>query len=354
MRYRVALLVAGVALLAAASSAYAQNGSSGASQAALEFVGTPSVRYVKVVNDEGRLFYSLAAVVRLSVPIEPGATGFPVAPELSTGDEIGSVFGGDPAGAIGVRSKNCYSVELQRPRPVATPSEGARWRLGVSQGDTVRDTVGVTLKTVRDAGDWQQQAARRLGCDAVGERVQVGVDRLVVNERPNEVYLGRLEEGQSMEVRKLSASGKYAYGFAYGNANKVGWVRTSGLGATSAGDGDSLRLDGDPFMGGLDGGKVAVGVTLSGPAESQGVEIDGRDAEVRRIGPESGGFFQATVDRGRMESGGMYRVDMRFCDGSDCVDFDARVYLRESYSGRPEQVEDPPRLPGVPPPSPGP
>ncbi len=89
----------------------------------------------------------------------------------------------------------------------------------------------MTLKSGRSAGDWQQQAARRLGCDLVGERVRVGVDRLVVSERPNEVYLGRLEKGQSMKVRKLSASGKYAYGFAYGNANKMGWVRTSGLGA---------------------------------------------------------------------------------------------------------------------------
>jgi hypothetical protein len=346
-------MVVGGALLAAAPSAHAQDGSSGSSEAALEFVGTPSVRYARVVTDEGRRFYSLAAVVRLSVPIEPGATGFPVAPGLSTGDEIGSVFGGNPAGAIGDPSKYCYSVELQRPRPVATPSEGARWRLGVSQGDTVRDTIGVTLKTGRGAGDWQQQAAQRLGCDLVGERVRVGVDRLVVNERPNEVYLGRLEEGQSMKVRKLSASGKYAYGFAYGNANKVGWVRTSGLGAAPAGDGASLRLDGDPFMGGLDGGKVAVGVTLSGPAEPRGVEIDGRAAEVRRIGPESGGVFQATVDRGRMESGGMYRVELRFCDGSDCVDFDDQVYLRESYSGRSEPVEDPPQVPGVPPPSPG-
>ncbi|MDQ3609017.1 MAG: hypothetical protein M3459_08970 [Actinomycetota bacterium] len=229
MQRWMALGAAGAALLAAAPSALAQDGSSGSSQAALEFVGTPSVRYAKVVTDEGR-YWSLAAVVRLSVPIEPGATGFPVAPELSTGDEIGSVFGGNPPGAIGHRSKYCYSVELQRPRPVATPSDGARWRLGISQSNTVRDTVGVTLKTERDGGDWQQQAVRRLGCDVVGERVRVGVDRLVVNQRPNEVYLGRLEEGQSMKVRKLSASGKYAYGFAYGNANKMGWVRTSGLG----------------------------------------------------------------------------------------------------------------------------
>jgi hypothetical protein len=346
------LMVVGGALLAAAPGAHAQDGSSGSSEAALEFVGTPSVRYAKVVTDEGR-YWSLGAVVRLSVPIERAATGFPVAPELSTGDEIGGVFGGDPPAAIGDRSKYCYSVELQRPRPVATPAEGARWRLGISQGDTVRDTIGVTLKTERGGGDWQQQAARRLGCDLVGERVAVGVDRMAVNKRPNEGLLGSLRSPQTFQVRKLSASGKYAYGLAYGDVNEAGWVRTSGLGVAPGSGGDSLQLDGDPFMGGLDGGKVAVGVDLSGPAEPQGVEIDGRRAEVRRIGPESGGVFQATVDRGRMQSGGMYRVDLRFCDGSDCVGFDDQVYLHQSYSGRSERVEDPPKVPGVPPPSPG-
>lgn len=228
MRRGMVLGAVGCALLAAAPGAHAQDRSSGGSQAALEFLGTPSVRYAKVVTDEGR-YWSLAAVVRLSVPIERASTGFPVAPRLSTGDEIGSVFGGDPPAAVGVSSQYCYSVELQRPRPVATPSEGARWRMGVSQDDTVRDTVAVTLKTVRDA-DWQQQAARRLGCDAVGERVAVGVDRLEVNERPNVGRRGTLRSPQTFQVRKLSGSGKYAYGLAYGNVSKVGWVRTSGLG----------------------------------------------------------------------------------------------------------------------------
>ncbi|HEV2820104.1 MAG TPA: hypothetical protein VGW11_06330 [Solirubrobacteraceae bacterium] len=60
-------------------------------------------------------------------------------------------------------------------------------------------------------------------------RIQVCAETLNVTKRPNEAYLGRLEKGQSMLVRKLSASGKYAYGFAYGDANKIGWVLTSGL-----------------------------------------------------------------------------------------------------------------------------
>jgi hypothetical protein len=239
-------MVVGGALLAAAPSAHAQDGSprpqEDSSQAALEFVGTPSVRYAKVSDGERR-FYSLAAVVRLSVPIERAATGFPVAPELSTGDDIeGSAVGGNPASSIGEDSRHCYSMELQRPRPVGTPEEGARWRLGVTTSQTVRDTVEVTLKTVKDS-DWERQAAERLGCmgasdsddsdDLVGKRVPVedGVEQVLVNTRPNEVVIGSLHERQTFKVRKLSASGKYAYGFAYGSANKVGWVLTSELDA---------------------------------------------------------------------------------------------------------------------------
>ncbi|MCP9489300.1 MAG: hypothetical protein MSC31_05430 [Solirubrobacteraceae bacterium MAG38_C4-C5] len=45
-------------------------------------------------------------------------------------------------------------------------------------------------------------------------------------------------------------------------------------GAPGSGGG-SLRLEQEPFMGGLDGGKVATGLDLNGRAEAQGVEIDG-------------------------------------------------------------------------------
>jgi len=67
----------------------------------------------------------------------------------------------------------------------------------------------------------------------VGKRVPVedGVEQVLVNTRPNEGFIGSLRERQTFKVRKLSASGKYAYGFAYGSANKVGWVLTSELDA---------------------------------------------------------------------------------------------------------------------------
>jgi hypothetical protein len=204
-----------------------------------EFVGTPSVRYTKVTDDERR-FYSLAAVARLDRSIEPNQTAFPAAPELRTGQEIGEVFGGNPPSRIGDSSKHCYIAELQRPRPVATPQQGARWQLGISQDDTVKDTVAATLKRPESDSDWQAGAARRLGCyessrsDRTGQersigRLRVDTDILPVFQEPAKIYLGSLQEGESMQVRKYSASGKYAYGFAYGDADKTGWVLASGL-----------------------------------------------------------------------------------------------------------------------------
>ncbi|MCP9490771.1 MAG: hypothetical protein MSC31_12990 [Solirubrobacteraceae bacterium MAG38_C4-C5] len=205
-----------------------------------QFVGTPSVRYVAVGEGDER-FNSLGAVVRLDRSIVASRTGFPTAPELSTGDDItGSVFGGDPPSRIGDSSKHCWVAELQRPRPVATPRQGARWRLGVTTSQTVRDTVGVTLKSPAESG-WELQAADRLGCygtessdaddDLVGRRVRVkdSVEQLLINKRPNEEFIGSLSAGQTFKIRRLSPSGKYAYGFGYGTANKTGWVTTSDL-----------------------------------------------------------------------------------------------------------------------------
>lgn len=105
------------------------------------------------------------------------------------------------------------------------------------------------------------------------------------------------------------------------------------IGLASPSMASAVDLEQRPFMGGLDGDRVAVAVNLDGPAEPGRVEIDGRRAEVRRIGLASDGVYQAIVDRGRMKSGGMYRVELRFCDGDDCVEFDESVYLRQRYSG---------------------
>jgi hypothetical protein len=53
--------------------------------------------------------------------------------------------------------------------------------------------------------------------------------KLNVYEQPAKGYEGLLTKGQTFKVKKLSASGKYAYGMAYGHVNKMGWVTASSL-----------------------------------------------------------------------------------------------------------------------------
>jgi hypothetical protein len=50
-----------------------------------------------------------------------------------------------------------------------------------------------------------------------------------VYEQPSKMYEGLLTKGETFKVEKLSASGKYAYGTAYGHVNKKGWVTASSL-----------------------------------------------------------------------------------------------------------------------------
>jgi len=60
-------------------------------------------------------------------------------------------------------------------------------------------------------------------------RLRVCADRLELFRRPARIYIGALQQGETVRVRRYSPSGKYAYGFAYGDANKLGWVLASGL-----------------------------------------------------------------------------------------------------------------------------
>ena len=65
--------------------------------------------------------------------------------------------------------------------------------------------------------------------DYVGKRVSVDIDQLLVYTDPATSYVGSLRRGASFTVIRLSPTRVYAYGFAYGNLNRRGWVETSGL-----------------------------------------------------------------------------------------------------------------------------
>lgn len=62
----------------------------------------------------------------------------------------------------------------------------------------------------------------------VGKRVHLSSE-LVVKEKPGLLYRGLLTKGTSIKIAKLSDSGRYAYGYAYGHVQKHAWVRTRDL-----------------------------------------------------------------------------------------------------------------------------
>ena len=68
----------------------------------------------------------------------------------------------------------------------------------------------------------QALAAAPDAADYVGKRLKVDVQQLLYYEDPAKSYIASLQRGQSFEVRRISPSGTYAYGFAYGRVNRVG------------------------------------------------------------------------------------------------------------------------------------
>ena len=54
-------------------------------------------------------------------------------------------------------------------------------------------------------------------------------EQINVYAKPNQGWSGTLEQGETFTVKRLSPSGKYAYGMAYGDMNRHGWVLAAGL-----------------------------------------------------------------------------------------------------------------------------
>ncbi len=50
-----------------------------------------------------------------------------------------------------------------------------------------------------------------------------------LREQPEGVSIGLLQNGDTFDQERLSPSGAWAYGMAYGSANKHGWVMESAL-----------------------------------------------------------------------------------------------------------------------------
>lgn len=113
--------------------------------------------------------------------------------------------------------ESCATGRTGRPITGLAPSEAGRTKLRFEVPG------GPVIVRYIDVREPEGSAARETG------RIRVCVDELDVFAEPNRMYRGQLVDGESIKVRKYSASGKYAYGFAYGDANKMGWVLSAGL-----------------------------------------------------------------------------------------------------------------------------
>jgi len=82
--------------------------------------------------------------------------------------------------------------------------------------------VRATVATVLGVGAYH---AFKVTPAWAGTRRTVCAQDLYVRDAPQGIFIGTLFYGQSMEVTKYSPSGEWAYGFAYGNVNKWGWVQ---------------------------------------------------------------------------------------------------------------------------------
>ena len=103
-------------------------------------------------------------------------------------------------------------------------SDSGKYAYGLAYGNINRD--GWVLTRGLCGSD---RAVASLSDRLVGNRVRVCRADLELDRAPNQGWDGVLAKGETVAVRKLSDSGKYAYGLAYGNINRDGWVLTSGL-----------------------------------------------------------------------------------------------------------------------------
>jgi hypothetical protein len=61
-------------------------------------------------------------------------------------------------------------------------------------------------------------------------RHQVIVKSTYVYERAGVGFSGKMFKGETFKVKRLSPSGKNAYGMAYGHVNRHVWIKASALG----------------------------------------------------------------------------------------------------------------------------
>ena len=139
-------------------------GAGGSPEGAPRLARTPIVSLSIIADHQGH-YASLGAVVRLERQLtdrQRRVYGLVAGPILRAGQTVpDALFGGMTLGRIGDKDRHCYATEVAQLRRHETVRDGARWRLGFTDGHTVGAQVrAVTLH--RD-GDLRA-AARSQGC----------------------------------------------------------------------------------------------------------------------------------------------------------------------------------------------
>ena len=156
--FAAALGMTALAMLAPAA------GAGGSPNGAPKLARTPTVSLAIIADRQGH-HASLAAVVRLERQLtdrQRRVYGLVAGPVLRAGQAVpDELFGGTSLGRIGDKDRHCYAAEVAQLRRHTTVRDGARWRIGFTDGSTV--SAQVRTVTLHRAGDLRA-TARGQGC----------------------------------------------------------------------------------------------------------------------------------------------------------------------------------------------
>jgi hypothetical protein len=88
-------------------------------------------------------------------------------------------------------------------------------------------SIGITAALA--AGALAAPAASLANADAPGRYAVSSDTTYTFHNGPHRGFDGTLFKGQTFKVKRLSPSGKWAYGMAYGHVNRHAWVKAADL-----------------------------------------------------------------------------------------------------------------------------